>query len=34
MPRSRKSSLPANIAGMAIAAGVGAGLALLLNRKL
>ncbi|MFL6212974.1 MAG: hypothetical protein ACJ74J_03670 [Blastocatellia bacterium] len=33
IPRSRKSSLPANVAGMLIAAGVGAGLARLFNRK-
>lgn len=33
IPHSRKSSLPVNVAGMLIAAGVGAGLARLLNRK-
>jgi len=33
LPRSRKSSMPVNVAGMLIAAGVGAGLARLLDRK-
>jgi hypothetical protein len=33
MPRSRKTTAPVNVAGMLIAAGVGAGLARLLSRK-
>ncbi|HKP13299.1 MAG TPA: hypothetical protein VJZ91_14360 [Blastocatellia bacterium] len=33
VPGRRRNSLPANVAGMLIAAGVGAGLARLLNKK-